>query len=69
MNPDRAGALIDDWAALQEWRVLNSVAATRASYGEDAHLPAPDVALAHRDLARAARERSALTWEVMIFPR
>ena len=58
LNPDRVGALIEDWAARQEWRVLNSGAATRAGYGEDAHLSAPDVSLAHRDLARCC------TWTV-----
>ena len=40
------------WRRTAEWRVLNTGAPTRAGYGEGSRLTAPDVALAHRDLAR-----------------
>ncbi|KAF0307222.1 Retrovirus-related Pol polyprotein from type-1 retrotransposable element R1 4 [Amphibalanus amphitrite] len=43
---------------LGRWQVLNSGTPTRAGYGEDARLSAPDVTLAHSDLARRC------TWEV-----
>ena len=51
-NPDRVGQHVFDWACRMDWQVLNSGAPTRSGYGEDANHSAPDVALAHRDLAR-----------------
>ena len=52
LNPDRVGLLVHDWLSRHNWQALNSGAPTRAGYGEDATLTAPDIALAHRDLAR-----------------
>ncbi|KAF0304735.1 putative RNA-directed DNA polymerase from transposon BS [Amphibalanus amphitrite] len=57
-NPDRVGDSIYEWTARHDWQVLNSGTPTRAGYGEDARLSAPDVTLAHSDLARRC------TWEV-----
>ena len=52
LNPDRVGLLVHDWADREGWQTLNSGAATRAGYGEGAHLTTPDVSLAHSNLAQ-----------------
>ena len=49
---DRVGQLIYDWTSQQDWQVLNTGAPTRSGYGEEVQFSAPDVAMAHRNLAR-----------------
>ena len=58
VNPDKVGRRVFDWTGTVDWRVLNSGAPTRAGYGDGTRLTAPDVALAHRNLARRC------TWTV-----
>ena len=57
-NPDGVGQHVYDWACEKNWQVLNTGEPTRNGYGEEAHFSAPDVALAHSDLARRC------TWQV-----
>ena len=52
------GCKVHDWMETAEWRAFSTDAPTRAGYGEGSRLTAPDVALAHRDLARRC------TWEL-----
>ena len=49
-EPDRIGALVEDWLTTSRWTVLNSGEPTRAGYGEGP-LTCPDVAICHRDTA------------------
>ena len=58
LDPDEVGKKIQDWMRVSDWEALNSGAPTRAGYGEGSRLTAPDVAMAHRDLARRC------TWAV-----
>ena len=47
---DRTGQLLYDWVESSGWETLNSGAATRSGYGTGPPT-APDVSMAHRDLA------------------
>ncbi|MEM9976946.1 MAG: reverse transcriptase family protein, partial [Cyanobacteria bacterium P01_D01_bin.2] len=58
LDPDRVDRLIHGWSLRKNWRILNNGAATRASYGVETRLSAPDIAMAHQDLARRC------TWSV-----
>ncbi|KAF0288946.1 RNA-directed DNA polymerase from mobile element jockey [Amphibalanus amphitrite] len=56
-EPDSTGQLLQDWMETNGWEALNSGAATRSGYGTGPP-SAPDVSMAHRDLARRCTWRT-----------
>ncbi|KAF0311836.1 RNA-directed DNA polymerase from mobile element jockey [Amphibalanus amphitrite] len=56
-EPDSTGQLLQDWMETNGWEALNSGAATRSGYGTGPPT-APDVSMAHRDLARRCTWRT-----------
>ena len=57
LEPDRVGNLVHDWTTNHNWEILNTGEPTRDGYGNGPP-SAPDVSLAHRDLA------GRCTWKI-----